>query len=403
VSALAAAAVVLGRALRAEGIGVAPGDEIDAAQALALLPAADREEARRALRIAFKVRREQWDVFEAVFDRLWREGEVPEAALEREGRVPTPTATPTATRTATATATATPTATPTATRTATRTATATPTATATLEGEGEREGGALPGYSPDAVLRRKPFDACSPDDLAAMQDLLERLGRRLATRRSRRLAPTRGRGLPDLRRSLRRALATGGEPLALARRARAVEAAKLVVLCDTSGSMDAHARFLLAFVLALRRAAPGTEVFAFNTSLVRLTPLLARGRLGGAEKIAAVLERVAAEVPDWSGGTRIGDCLEAFVAEHLRERVDARTVVVVLSDGLDRGDVARLASAMRAVKARARRVLWLNPLLADPRYEPTARGMEAALPFVDQLLPAHDLASLEALLPHLSA
>jgi uncharacterized protein with von Willebrand factor type A (vWA) domain len=196
---------------------------------------------------------------------------------------------------------------------------------------------------------------------------------------------------------MRRALATEGELLSLARRARAVEEPRLVVLCDTSGSMDRHARFLLAFVLSLRRAARSTEVFAFNTELVRLTPWLASG------EVLATLDRLASRVPDWSGGTRIGDSLARFVADHLHARVDARTVVLILSDGLDRGDPTVLAGAMRAVQARARKVIWLNPLLGDPRYAPTARGMAAALPFVDQFLPAHDLASLEQLLPHLSA
>jgi uncharacterized protein len=374
VSALAAGVVLLGRALREAGVPVVPSDEVDAALALARLPHADRDEARRALRIALKVRREQWAAFDAVLDAVWREAEVPDAPLEREGRVPREG------------------------RSAGEPLHHPPPA---KRGEGRGEGqdpeSPTPGFSSEALLRKKPFDACTSEDLAAMVRLLERLGQRLATRKSRRLAPTHGRGVPDLRRSLRRAVATDGDPVRLARRARRVEEPKLVVLCDTSGSMDAHARFLLAFVLALRRAARSTEVFAFNTSLVRLTPALARGRIGD------VLARLAAEVPDWSGGTRIGECLAAFVERHLRERVDARTVVVILSDGLDRGDVSALADAMRAIRARARRVVWLNPLLGDARYEPTARGMAAALPFVDRFLPAHDLASLEAMLPHLSA
>jgi uncharacterized protein with von Willebrand factor type A (vWA) domain len=218
------------------------------------------------------------------------------------------------------------------------------------------------------MLRRKAFEECSPADLVAMERLLARAAARLATRRSRRLVPTRGRGAADLRRSLRRAVAAGGELLSLARRARPIEVSRLVVLCDTSGSMDPHARFVLAFVLALRRAARTTEVFAFNTALVRLTPVLGPGT------IAATLERLSASVRDWSGGTRIGESLAAFVDGHLRERVDGRTVVIVVSDGLDRGDPASIAGAMRAIHARARKVLWLNPLAADPRYAPTARA-----------------------------
>jgi hypothetical protein len=230
-----------------------------------------------------------------------------------------------------------------------------------------------------------------------MEAILSRMAARLATRRSRRLVPTRGRGEMDPRRSFRRALSTQGELVDLARRARPIEKPRLVALVDTSGSMDAHARFVIPFLLSLRKAARSTEIFAFNTSLTRLTPWLRSGR------VAATLERLAESVPDWSGGTRIGECLARFVGDWLDALVDSRTVVLVVSDGLDRGDVAALAGAMRAIRSRARRVLWLNPLLSDARYEPTARGMAAALPYVDRLLPAHDLESLERLLPMLAA
>ena len=170
---------------------------------------------------------------------------------------------------------------------------------------------------------------------------------------------------------------------------------RLVFLCDTSGSMDPHTRFLLAFALALQRVAPRTEVFAFNTALVRLTPWVTPAR------IALTLERLAAAVPDWSGGTRIGECLADFADR--AGAVDSRTMVVILSDGLDRGDTARLRAAMRRIQARARKVIWLNPLLGDPRYRPEAQGMQAALPFVDHFAAAHDVASLERLLPELVA
>ena len=200
----------------------------------------------------------------------------------------------------------------------------------------------------------------------------------------------------DPRRSLRRALSTQGELLHFARRARAVEEPRLVVLCDTSGSMDAHTRFLLCFLLSLAKAARKTEIFAFNTALTRLTPWLSAG------KVERALERLAAGVPDWSGGTRIGECLAEFFDSH-GQMLDAKTVVLIVSDGLDRGDTTILSRAMRDIRSRARRVIWLNPLLGDPRYEPTARGMAAALPFVDLLAPAHNLESLERLLPMLAA
>jgi uncharacterized protein with von Willebrand factor type A (vWA) domain len=369
---LASGVAELGRSLREQGVPVAIGDEIDAARALARLPGADREEVRCALRIALRIRRGDWERLDAILDGLWPSpanpvARAPTAAIDgkRPGRAP-----------------------------------AGVRERAGWDGASGGDGsaaGTLPGYSPAALLRRKPLEACTAAELAAMERVLARLAARLATRRSRRLVPTRGRGAPDPRRSLRRSVSTGGELLSLAHRARAVERPRLVFLCDTSGSMEAHARFLLAFALSLVRAARSTEVFAFNTELVRLTPWLARRDVG------ATLDRLAACVPDWAGGTRIGDCLARFVAEHLAQRVDGRTVVVILSDGLDRGEPARLADAMRTIQGRARKIIWLNPLLGDPHYTPTARGMEAALPFVDQFLPAHDLASLERLVPLLSA
>jgi len=364
----------LGRALRAGGVGVTLRDELDAADALALVDMRDREEVRTALRIALKIPREAYDVFDRAFAAIWSgtsamsAPSVPRAPREsapRGGRLLRWD--PDARRMGEA-----------------------PSAVAT---EGEE-----PGFSSEALLRRKPFDdgSWSPRELAEMERLLARLARRLASARSRRLVPTRGRGRPDLRSSLPRALRTEGELLSLARRARALDAPRLVFLLDTSGSMEAQGRFLLSFVLALRRGVPRAEAFAFNTELVPLTRSLAPG------KVRLTLQRIAASVPDWSGGTRIGESLNDFVRLHLRRSVNNRTVVVILSDGLDRGDPARLAEALRAVRERARRVIWLNPLLGDARYEPLAAGMRAALPHVDTFASAHDLASLERLLPRLA-
>jgi uncharacterized protein with von Willebrand factor type A (vWA) domain len=202
--------------------------------------------------------------------------------------------------------------------------------------------------------------------------------------------PASGRGLVDVRRSLRRSVATEGELLRLARRQRALEEPRLVLLYDTSGSMDGYARFHLAFAFALRRAIRRVEVFAFNTSLTRVTK-----DVGGAITEAS-LERLAAGVEDWSGGTRIGACLAEFLAVH-GHRVGRDTTVIVVSDGLDLGQTALLADSMRELKRRARTIVWLNPLAGDLRYEPTAAGMRAALPHIDHLVPGHNLASLERL------
>jgi uncharacterized protein len=358
------------RELRERGIAAGLSDEVDAVAALTLVDLSDRAEVHRALSTALKIRRRDRAVFDELFERLWG-AEAAGTSPDRRTAAPSPRGGPVG-RSSVGVA-----------------------ARDGVESNAVASDGRLPGYSPEVLLRRKPFDQCSAADLAAMERVLVRLASRLATRRSRRRVPSSARGTADLRRSFRRAIGTGGEFLSLARRARAVEEPRLVVLCDTSGSMDSHSRFLLAFVLSLKRAARRTEIFAFNTSLVRLTPWISARRIG------PTLDRLAAGVPDWSGGTRIGECLAQFVARYQDEMLSSQTVVLIFSDGLDRGDPALLTNAMRSIRSKARKVIWLNPLLSDARYEPTARGMEAALPFVDLLLPAHNLESLERLLRYL--
>lgn len=375
----------LGGALRAAGVSTSVRDEIDAARALPLIDGADREEVRRALRIALKVPREQWATFDRLVSVFWGEEpsrppppDVPAHGAPPAARVPRRV-----------------------------TLRWDPEARRLDDGvEARPEGeGTEPAFSPTAVLKRKSFEeAWSPEEMAAMYRLLARLVRRLASRPSRRWVPTpRRHGRIDVRRSLRRALGADGELLDLARRRPAIEQPRLVFLCDTSGSMDTHTRFVLAFVLGLRRVAHQAELFAFNTALCHLTPVLDSG--GGAagrvalspDKIGLSLRRLPGLVPDWSGGTRIGESLRDFVDRYLPRMVGPRTVVTILSDGLDRGDPTLITDAMRAIHLRARRVLWLNPLLGGPSYEPTAAGMKAALPFVDCFAPAHNLECLERL------
>ena len=368
--------------LRQRGVPVGLGDQIDAAVALRFIDIADPEEVRISLRTALKVPRRWWTVFDASFDAMWRSAArtAPERRRRRhrrrlpqrwrgdEPRVPLLM------------------------RIRRQADAAERPSGAPRE---ETESG-CPGYSPRALLRRKAFDECTKEDLLEMERLLGQLARRIATRRSRRLAPSPKGAFIDLRRCFRRSLAHGGEWVDLARRARAVELPHVVALCDTSGSMDAHSRFLLTFLLSLRAAVRRVEIFAFNTSLTRLTPWLTSGNA------TATLERLARNVEDWSGGTRIGECLLTFAEEYLPGTVGPDSTVLILSDGLDRGDTESLEVALLAVRRRARQVVWLNPLMGDPRYRPEARGMRAALPHVDRLVPAHDLESLEALLPLLA-
>lgn len=362
------------RQLRRRGVGVSLGDEIDAARALELIDIGDIDEVNRALRATLRIGPRDVTLFNRLFDRMWRRGatdDAPDPPVESPAAQNPP-------------------------------GFEIRTALEALAADDqpdppEHERGDQPGYSPQAMLRRKSFDDCTDDDLVAMQRLLERVAQQLATRRSRRLVASTKGGIVDLRRSFRRSIAAGGEFVELARRSRAVEVPHLVLLCDTSGSMDAYSRFLLAFMLSLKKVARGSEAFAFNTRLTRLTPWITPGN------VLRTLERLAARVDDWSGGTRIGACLMEFVDRYLDQVVRADSVVVILSDGLDRGETELLEAAMLRIRQKARRVIWLNPLMGDSRYRPEAKGMKAALDYVDHLVPAHNLESLEALLPLIAA
>ncbi len=353
--------------LRAQGVRVGLGDEIDAASALTLIDLLDRAEVYRALRIAFKVQREAWELFDRLFKQYWDGNAEP----RRDASRPVP---PRDHR-----------------------------GPMQWQWDGQRvrlaasepeetPSGDRPGYSPEPALRRKPFDRCSAGEIAALERLIERLAPRLAASRSRRLAPNRIRGQVDLRRSFRHALKSEGEFLKLARRARAIDEPRLVVFYDTSGSMDSHTRMILAFAFALRRSIRRIEIFAFNTTLVRVTRMISPA------EVERTLERLAAGVPDWSGGTRIGACLEEFNARHRDAMIDRHTTVAIFSDGLDHGDGVVLGRAMRALRERAAKIIWLNPLMGDPRYRPETDAMLAAIPFVDHFAPAHNLESLEGLL-----
>jgi len=368
--------------LREADIAVTLGDEIDAAESLAHVDIGDRGEVRLALMTSLKVEPRAWPAFDHVFDRFWRpDGPRREGETQpRRKRRRAPRTWPGQDNPLSALA---------------RTIAERGRVGPVEDDEAPGPDGGRPGYSPRALLRRKSFEQCSTDELAAMERLIEQVARQLATRRSRRLVPSPRGAAIDLRRSFRRALARDGEFLDLARRDRAVERPRIVFICDTSGSMEPYSRFALAFILSLGKVARRTEIFALNTSLTRLTPWITAGNL------TATLARFARNVEDWSGGTRIGECLTDFAHDYLRQVVAGDTSVLIFSDGLDRGATESLETALLAIRRRARRVIWLNPLMGDPRYRPEARGMKAALPHIDHLVPAHNLESLEALLPML--
>jgi uncharacterized protein with von Willebrand factor type A (vWA) domain len=238
--------------------------------------------------------------------------------------------------------------------------------------------------------RERSFADWSPDELARLGALLRRQAMRLPPRRSRRRAPART-GLPDLRRTLRSSLRTGGDPLHVARRARQDQPRRLVLLLDVSRSMSPYSRALLLFAYSAVRRSRRGEAFCFGTRLTRITRLLDQRRPQD------VLDRAAAEVLDWDGGTRIGQAIKSFLDEYGHRGMARGAVIVIASDGLDAGEPELLERQMARLGRLAHQVIWLNPLAASDRYKPLARGMQAALSHLDLFLSGHSLASLEAM------
>jgi uncharacterized protein with von Willebrand factor type A (vWA) domain len=252
-------------------------------------------------------------------------------------------------------------------------------------------------YSEVELLREKDFAEYTQAEMAIARELIVRLAQRGPTRRSRRTRADRRRGhAPDLRRMVRSSLRTGGEPIFRHRRAPTTRPRPLVLACDVSGSMSPYARMLLQYVHACVAARRRVEAFAFGTRLTRIT-----NELAGRDHDRA-LERAAASVVDFAGGTRIGAALAELNRVHGR-RLGRGAVVVILSDGWDRGDPAQLEAEMARLRRSAHRLVWLNPLAAHPDYEPLTRGMRAAVPHTDELLAGNSLQSLEQLAEILEA
>jgi hypothetical protein len=251
-------------------------------------------------------------------------------------------------------------------------------------------------YSPAEILREKDFADFTEDELAQIRRFMQQLTWQIGRRRSRRkVASPKGRFI-DPRRTMRRSLQSGGVPLTLARRQTKTKPRQLVVICDVSGSMDRYSRILLQFIYAVENGMAKVEAFVFGTRLTRVTRLLKH------QDIDEAMRRVACEVQDWSGGTRIGQSLQSFNQEWARRVLRNGAVVLIISDGWDRGDPQLLAQEMARLQRSCYRLIWLNPLLGSPRYEPLTRGMQAALPYIDDFMPIHNFASLEALAKHLS-
>ena len=250
--------------------------------------------------------------------------------------------------------------------------------------------------SHEEVLRSKRFDALSPDELAAIYRLMTHMRVATPERRTRRAERDRHGDRVDMRRTLRGSLRTGGDPIRLAHRRRRVVRRRLVLLCDISGSMEPYARAYLQFLTAAGNAA-NAEAFVFATRLTRLTRAL---RSRNPER---AIQGAATAAPDWSSGTRIGDALKTFNDRHGRRGMARGAVIVILSDGWERGDPALVAREMQRLRRLAHRIVWVNPRVSARGFEARAGGLVAALPYCDALVSGHSLRALDEVLDAISA
>ncbi len=350
--------------LKSAALDVTTVQLLSAAQSLLAIDATRREDTRAALSASFLTNVDDRHVFDALFDQFWRlsrdVGEPPRPQPPRlaggEGRL----------------------------------GTAELVDAAYARGEGSSPSRDTPPqtYSAEDALTHKDFATFRDDELREARRYLRRLAPKLASAATRRRRPVRSGREVDLRRSLRLAARYGGEVLSLARRRRRIRRLNILLLCDVSGSMDVYSRFLVQFLYGLQHELRGVSTFVFSTRLVEVTGMLRTRAFDEA------LTKVSRDVQGWSGGTRIGACLAEFNRRHAKQRIGPRTVVVIISDGWDRGEVAELRREMQSLNRRCYRVIWLNPLLGASDYRPLAQGMAAALPSIDEFLPVHNLASL---------
>jgi uncharacterized protein len=354
---------VLTAALRAQGMRVGLGELLSAHRALAAVDPSSREDSRLALRAVLCSNHRDLERFELAFVAVFGEERVvdPEDPFEVLGKIEQPT----------------------------------PRAgipgTAPQAPEGPDPVAVPAAYSDVELLGHKDFSQYTDAEMAIARELIARLARRGPTRLSRRTRPARRRShTPDLRRVVRDSLRTGGEPVQRHWRAPSRRPRPLVLVCDVSGSMTPYARMLIQYLHASVAARKRVEAFAFGTRLTRIT-----NELGGRDHDRA-LERAAEAVTDFAGGTRIGAALSELNRVHGR-RVGRGAVVVILSDGWDRGEPEQLEQEMARLRRSAHHLVWLNPLAAHPEFEPLTRGMRAAMPYTDELLAGNSLDSLEQL------
>ncbi len=363
--------------LRSMGIKVGSGQLIDFGRALTFVGLTDREALHDAARCTLICKPEDLPLFETAFAFYFRRLaefdpaqlaipiiKVPQRPLRIPRRKPAPTESPNQDDN---------------------------------EDVEEHKVGVTLAYSASETLRTRDFGSFSYEEVQQARDMMRRMGWRPAMRRTRRQQVSKRRGRVDMRRMMRTTLRFAGEPVYLAYKRARMRRRPLVVLCDISGSMDRYSRMLLHFVHTLSDGLGHVETFVFGTRLTRITRLLR------SKDVDDAVALVSKQVLDWSGGTRIGNTIREFNVRWSRRVLSRGPVVLIISDGWDRGDPTLLSHEMARLQRSCHRLIWLNPLLGNARYQPLTQGMQAALPYVDDFVPIHNLVSVEQLGQMLSA
>jgi len=367
--------LAFGRILRREGIDVHPGRVLDVVEALGHVSLAARDEVYHACRALLVHRHEQLVIFDRVFEAFWGGNRRPDVRIDAP--LGEPRTSPDAIDVVLALEEAS-------------------DADADSEGNVPAPERGVKIWSDQGGVADKDFAALTADEIVEARKALSLLVWNPGMRRTRRWIRGRGARI-DLRRAIAGSLRSGGDVVTLPTRTRRLRPRPLVLLCDVSGSMERYSRMLLHFAHALTSRHRRVEAFLFSTQLTRITRQLCARRPD--EAIAAV----SRSVPDWSGGTRIGGALKEFHRRWGRRVLNGGPVVLLISDGWDRGDPEVLGAQIARLQRRCYRLVWLNPLIGTAGYSPLTRGLEAALPYVDDFLPARTLTNLADLATHLNA
>ena len=246
-------------------------------------------------------------------------------------------------------------------------------------------------YSIEESLSQRDFSAVPEDEMDELMQTIKALSKRLAARTNRRYEPSRKIDMPDLRQTLRKNLRCGGELLYIVHRKPKRNRVKLVLLCDVSRSMELYAVFLIQFMYAFQQVYRRMETFVFSSSLTRITPVLKQ------KNFREALHLLGSEKSGWAGGTRIGESLDSFVKDYAKKLVDSKTIVIILSDGWDTGNIDVLKKNMEYIHNKSKKLIWLNPLAGYSAYRPDVAGMKAAMPYIDAFAPVHNVESLRRL------